>query len=288
MTLNPYALTTVAAVLAYGNISDDASTRIESLINAMTDRMERECSRKFAARDFYEWYNVGRDQEELVLNNYPIIRAPSLFYGQQPCLTVSYTGSAIEAVISSALDRLTITTYSTAGVRTQTDYLFTTYGSVSALATAISLVSGFSASTTFNTPSFRICPAAGFNLLLTAALFTYPAWSLYNPATDYNSGVFAFRPAYWAGEAPHFARTMPAGSQQMLAEYRAGYETIPDDLAMLCNELVTDTFNRSNRDNTVTSETLHEYSYTLADTMKFTDSIRARMSRYMRFAVGGV
>jgi hypothetical protein len=288
MSLSSYALTTVQAVLNYSGLVTDDTARIESLINAMTDRMERECSRKFKARDFVEWYNVSGNQEEFVLNNYPVIRAPAIAFGGQPCLTVSYSGSAIEAVASVSLDRLTLTTYSTSGVRTQNDYLFTDYASVSTLAAALNLVSGITASVTVNVPSFRICPTSGFNLLFTPALFLCPLYNIYNPATDYNTGIVAYRRGFWAGESPHFARTFPSGHQQILAEYRAGYETIPDDLAMLCNELVMDAYNRSSRDVTVTSETLDQYSYTLADSVKFSDGIRARLSRYMRFSVGGV
>jgi hypothetical protein len=280
-------------VIAYsgGTISDGDTARVESLINAMTDRMERECSRKFKARDFFEWYNISSHQGELVLRNYPIIRAPIIACGELPCMSVSYAGSAIEATISATLDRLTLTTYDASGTRSQNDLLFSANGSVSALVAAISGVSGFTASTTVNVPSFRICPTSGFDLLTTPAQFTYPHRTLYNPATDYETGVVSYRQNIanqWNTEPPTGRVTLPPGMQYIFVEYRAGFETIPDDLAMLCNELVVDAYNRSNRDATVTSETLDQYSYTLADAVKFSQSIRDRLSRYMRFAVGAV
>lgn len=293
MPTGPYDLTTVAAVEAYGNITASTATdaRIQAMITAMTDRMERECSRKFLARDFTEWYNVGGHQEELVLKNYPLIRAPGIFYGELPCMTVSYSGSSIEANISAATDRMTLTYYNTSGTRTQTDFLYSTYASVSALATAIGAVSGFTATVNVNLPSFRICPMSGFDLLVTPGYVTYPNLALRNPAVDYDTGVVANRfwqVGQWQTERPRFGMEMPRGFQYILAEYRAGYEVIPADLAMLCNELVVDVYNRSNKDATLQSERLGDYSYQLCDLMQFNQSVRERLSRYMRYAVGGV
>lgn len=293
MALSQYALTTVAAVETYGGITPSVSTdaKIESLINSMSDRMERECSRKFLARDFVEWYNVSEHQMELVLRNYPVLRAPMISYGEKPCTIISYSGSAIEATVSASLDRMTLTYYDASGTRTQTDFLYSSYGSTQALATAISSVSGFTATVSVNVPSFRICPMSGFDLLITTAYVTYPYLALRNPATDYDLGIVANRfwqVQQWAPERPRGNAHLPPGYQYVLAEYRAGYETIPDDLAMLCNELVVDVYNRSKRDWTVTEETLDQYSYTLVDQFKFNQSIRDRLSRYMRVAVGAV
>jgi len=293
MALSEYALTTVAHAEAHGGLSTSATVdaKIESLINAMSDRMERECSRKFKARDLVEWYNISQHQDELVLRNYPIIRAPACFYGQKPCMTVSYSGSAISATIAASLDRMTVTTYDASGVRTQNDLTYATYGSVSALATAINGISGFTATVAVNVPAYRIHPMTGFDLLATTAFVTYPYLALRNPATDFDLGVIQNRfwqVAQWTPEQPRGNMFLPPGPQYVLVEYRAGFETIPYDLQMLCNELVIDVYNRSLRDVTMESEKLGDYSYKLADMMTFNQSIRERLNRYMRIAVGGV
>lgn len=293
MTLAANALTTVAAVETYGGItaSTPVDAKIEGLINAVSDRMERECGRIFAAQDLFEWYNITSTQLELMLKNYPLIRQPRIAFGYAQAATITYAGSAISVNLSVQTDRATITAYSTTGVRTQTDYLFSTYGSVSALMAAFNTFSGISATQVVNVPSFRINPLSGGDLLLTTQFLTYPDMALQNDSVQADVGAVQLKwPANlygWSGyERPYPAPYFPSGSQYVLAEYRAGYETIPAALAMLCNELVTDVYNFSTKDRSITNESLGDYSYGLVNAYKFSEDFRLRLGYWMRTPVG--
>lgn len=291
MGLSEYALTSVVGVKDYMGSVEFSNTRaVESLINAVTDRIERECSRKFKARDFQEWYNVGPNQLELLLNNYPIIRAPRISFGIQLALNVSYSGSAIEADFNIAPDRAVLRTVAADGTATTTDFLFSEYKSTKALATALSAVSGITATIAVNIPVKRMNPNSGFDLLRNPAYCTYPDITLYNPSVNYDNGAVAVRypQRVWVNyEYPVGKPVLPNGYQRIFAEYRAGYETIPESLSMIANQLVADLYNSGQKDFAIKSEKLDQYAYTLVDRIDFSEQQRHLMSNFMRLGVGG-
>lgn len=67
-----YSIITLAELKTYLDIEDTVDDdRLEQIIIAVTDFFETECNRKFASRDFTEYYN-GDSGNELFLNNYPV------------------------------------------------------------------------------------------------------------------------------------------------------------------------------------------------------------------------
>ena len=74
MALKAYALTTVARVESFADLSDltpAQETTLENLINAVTEYIENYCGRRFQLTSYTEDYD-GSGTDTLVLNHYPI------------------------------------------------------------------------------------------------------------------------------------------------------------------------------------------------------------------------
>ena len=109
---------------------------------------------------------------------------------------------------------------------------------------------------------------------------TFPDNDINEYHVDYDTGqVFFVSSGGWYPESS-YSTNMSYGLQYILAEYRGGYETIPDDLDLLCRELVADAFNMSKKDVNVSGESLGDYSYSLADRTQFNDNQMTRMNRW--------
>lgn len=73
MALNSQALTTVARYKAYAGISGVTyDSRIEVLINVITDYIERFCDRRFLETIYTNEVYDGHGSQQLLLKNYPI------------------------------------------------------------------------------------------------------------------------------------------------------------------------------------------------------------------------
>ena len=71
------------------------------------------------------------------------------------------------------------------------------------------------------------------------------------------------------------------GEAEVLVEYRAGYQTIPEDVELVTHELVAEAFNLGKRDTTAKTEWLGDYSFALVDAVAVRDAQLARLRPYM-------
>lgn len=307
VTLSQYALTTLGDLKTYMNISATTyDSALTLMINAMSDRIERLAGHKFKARNYRHRVN-GRNSNILPLPEYPIISVNRLAYGTGDALRVSYSGSAIRATISVTDSLCRLYTISSTGTATTSDFdlTSTSYDTVSELATAIAGVSGYSATVIQNIPSQDLNFLPGVSLKdgsrTCVATLTYPDRSDVQYSLDTETGVVMLQTAPlnqyifdgYHGKTIHSFVTdygrngfMDRGHKRFLVEYRAGYETIPDDLAQVCRELVSEAFNLGRKDPSVKSESLGDYSYTLADTVQITEGQKQRIAQWSKLAVG--
>ena len=72
------------------------------------------------------------------------------------------------------------------------------------------------------------------------------------------------------------------GRQNIEISYNAGYEEIPYDLNLIAIEMVISAYNASTKDSNVVSETLGDYSYTLANAVEVNSTIDLRLNRWRR------
>ena len=297
VTLSQYALTTLSSLERYLRITASGNdTLLTEIINGVSARIERIAGRSFKARDYYEWANA-RNNDILPLTNYPVISVSRVAYGRADALAVSYSGSGLRATVQVNSDTIKLVTTSSVGVVTTTtiDLTDPSYATTSLVAAAINAVSGWSATVQKNVPSREIHPLPGVNAAAMVARLSYPDIDDIEYTLDATTGLVAFRwkpPFLTPLNNPNFYYAQPyvreygqpglmmRGHQGFLVQYRAGYETIPDDLALLANEIAAEAFNLGKRDTTTRSENLGDYGYTLADVVAISEGQIARIRNY--------
>jgi hypothetical protein len=308
VVLSAYALTTLESVKRRLEIDDtSADTVLTEIINGVSAEIERVTGVKFKARDYRQWLN-GNNQREICLPHYPVQHLTRVAWGAANALSVAYNGSGIRASATVYKDPesgdaggLRLVSVSTAGVPTATDLSFATYRSVSAVADAVNLVAGWSATVVQNVPSLDVVPVAGGDATGRSVFFQYPDVDEYAYSLDAESGRLRFD-QYGAGNAPWAWTTdqepgvqgwrtpmhMPRGFQHVLVEYRAGWEAIPADVQLVANKLVADAYYESQIGKGVSEIKLGPSTLKLSDGWE--NTIRADLAHYMDLSrmIGGV
>jgi hypothetical protein len=262
--LSSYALTTLESLKRHMDIDDaESDTLLTELINGTSAEIERVTGIKFKARDYRVWVN-GANQRKVVLPHHPVQHVTRVAFGIANAMTLTYAGSGIRANATVYRDPespdaggLRITSMSTTGVLTANNLSFATYGSVSALVTAVNLISGWTATTLQNVPTLDLHPGGGEDALNRLVTLTYPDRDDYRYTIDHETGVLAFANGGWWNDGFHGGyeprgvsgwlrpTEMPRRFQGCLVEFRAGYETIPADVSTLTNRLVADLYQES-------------------------------------------
>lgn len=267
ITLSSYALCTLAEAKRFLHLSvttyDDILTEI---INATTATMERIAGRQFADRDYVEWGPIAGHRYKT--RHYPLVSVYALRSGQTPVADVTYAGSGIRASVESNATGVVLKEWDSSGSCTTNTFLYASYPSVSLIVAGIDALASWGATTTSDMPSAALCTIGGSpakNAYGTYTVTLYgPAYDVSYSQTDSRTGVLCTsQESGWA-----------------CCEYKAGYETVPDDLNMICRELVAEAFNASRRDTSVSSMSLGDYAYTLADSVELTSKQESRLKRY--------
>jgi hypothetical protein len=282
VTLDSRALTTLASVKRAMGIASSTTTYdtiLTELINQVSDRIERETGRRFAAANYNEW--IAAEQEEwFTVRNWPIIRVDRMRYCLDQTITASYSGSDVEAYASVYYDddggsgTAKLVSISAAGTETSNTFAFSTYPTLSTLVTAMDAISGWTVSriSSRDGQSLILMPASGLDALNQVA-------ELY-AATEFDT----------VGRVDHRRGMVycPGYTGLKLVSYRGGYETIPDDVARVANEMVIAAYHMGLSDLSKASESIPDYSYSRGSLVEITDSQRAVLDSYRAFAVGGV
>lgn len=74
----------------------------------------------------------------------------------------------------------------------------------------------------------------------------------------------------------------------MVIDYRGGYETIPDDITGVVNEMVSEAFGKRNTNTALASESIGGYSYSLLGPDAANMNIINRLISYRSVQVGGL
>jgi hypothetical protein len=300
-TLSDYALTTLDDAKRHMRITASTDdTLLVQLINSVSAEIERVCGTQFKARDRRLWLNLT-NQRRLLLPNPPIQHVTRLAYGTANAISVTYSGSAITAQASVYRDPedpdaggIRLQTISTAGTATTTSLTFTLYPSLTAMKTAIDAVSGWSATVQVNRPSAELHVTGGESAKSRTVTFTYAdqdycdVYRLDNQLGHVEFATGSFGQGWWPADGYFGRRPMPSGFQEMFVQYRAGYETIPADVALVCREMVKEMWYAGKQNTGVKSSTLGPYSVTFNDAQE--DRVRARLAKYMSGSafVGGL
>ncbi len=206
-----------------------------------------------ARREFHD----GHGGKNLWLNNYPVSSVDHVAVGQDDALTIEYTGSdSSYATVEVTQTHLKLRKR-VSGVLTATTLALADYATLALLEAAVEAVSGWTVVvttgfTTYSPISLVPAPARGArDSTITLGVpdegevdcELSPEWGrLYNPYG-------------WV-----------AGHRNICVEYTAGWDRgeMPAPIRGACLELVKMLYDRSKKDLAVRSETIGDYSYSLA------------------------
>lgn len=231
-------------------------TAIGYLITACSRAIERYCRRKFTSDTYDELY-TGTGQIVLALRNYPIQSVQSLRYREQVVMTVKNTSASVQQarveILSSGIRLVSVAS----GVKTTTTAGLTFAGNVtlSALATAIAAVSGWTASVI---SGFTLWPsvdlycangsttdpgtnagagalnAAGVNAELRMHTSELSGYQIHNRG----GGLYRGNPYTDPEVSDTGDLQWPIGVNNFRIQYTAGYTTVPEDIQEACAQLV--------------------------------------------------
>ena len=298
MAAGPNDLTTLANVKAYlGVTASTYDTVLQTLLSGVSMKIQTICGRQFNDATYTERSNTSTKQLRAQVKNKPIIQVNTVRWGYANCLYVSYTGSAILAIMNATPTGVILRTQASGAAPVDTTLLFATYPTTASLGAAISALSGFAATVFVDIPCSYIYPATGLNIKAaanqTVRSLAYPNVDVFDYTVDYDRGVIAFQPLssmdyFFTPDGRSATQvSFPQGFQSLMIEYVGGYVTIPADLDLLAQELTADAFNMSKRDGNLTSEQLGDYNYAMLDPIMRTNKVLAALAPYMKIPMAG-
>lgn len=304
VTLSAYALTTLDSAKRHQGITSSTyDTILTELINSISAQIERISGVLFAARDYRERIN-GKWQQRIILQHHPVQRVTKVIYGSANAMTLSYTGAGIDATASVYDDPesstgysagLRLTSVAASGVEAAASLTFATYPSVSTLVAAVSAVSGWTATTLVDGRSCDLYATGGEDALSRTVTLTYPDRKAEGYRLDSRTGSIEFDRYgagwewWWTDQRNRLNRHFPYDFQGLHVLYRAGYETVPYDVQLLCNQLVKEAYLLRTQNTALQSEKLGDYSVTYLLSANQQQRVRAELAYYVDGArlIGG-
>lgn len=306
-------LTSLTSLKTYLNVSGTSNdAQLIAIISGVSRRIETDCQRTFGATNWIEYQNTGQRQMRAQIRNKPVITLTSVRWGYQTAIQVqvnsNFTGiwSAIQITQNPRnSDKSCIVTSmsSTGGTYTSTFNLTTSaYQTCSQLVAGINTLPGFTATLLggIDVPTRWLYPwttnLKSYNNFFVQAL-GFPYIDLFGYVIDVEYGTIGFQPLssidYYFGGGPSvqygggFPVSFPGMYQGLCLDYRGGYETIPDDITLLANQVCQEVFYESQRNPALTSESLADYSYTAADPLLRRNYYADQLAAYRRVAIAG-
>jgi len=249
------ALTTLANVKEYlGITSTDYDTLLANLILRAQAQIESYCQRTFDSADYRVIYN-GDNSSELCLNNYPVTKIGLLSVCRENAFgiqntstdaynaTVTVTDTTLELVVQGGTNE------------DATSLTLASYSDLSALFTAILAIDkGWTVlETSANniwSPTELLPTGKGLYCLDGYAYLDIPDKPESEFSIDASAGIIKLFGVF------------PAGHQNIIVRYTAGYSTIPYDLEQICIDLVKLKYEQQNQTANLKSERLGDYAYT--------------------------
>jgi len=264
MALASNALTTVAAVKTYmGSTSSTDDSLIETLINNVSDQIERWCDRVFVAQTFTEFLDA-RGTRTIGVANSPIESVDLVATGTRNSISVdSAVSSDLVATVAIEETQARLYRIQEDGTTTTVNLTFASYPTTALLAAQINSTAGYSATNSFNAPSYTLHRMGGRDTVDSTANLTCAADAESEYRVDYDRGLVHLR----ADSFPRFQEDLrnnhfPNQFQGVLVRYTGGYSTLPNALVQAAFVLVSQAYQGRDRDRSLASENIGDYSYT--------------------------
>ena len=280
VTATTGALTSTANFKSYAGItSTDDDTLIGYLVSRATAEIEKYCKRTLRSATHRELYS-GCGDGIVVLKNYPVI-AISMFsksitdsFGIKNTDSNAYRASVKVVDASGAASALTCTIYG--GANAGSDELtISSYATNTLLMAAITALGKGWTVLTGQYDSWDPAELLPITELECLDSYVYPPIPEDNEndyRTDYDTGVIYPNTATSTGES------------NIVVKYTAGYATTPADLEQACIDLVKYYYDARQKDFSVNSKKLGDYSFTLK-AESIPDDIKVRLDAYKRYIV---
>ena len=250
MALASNSLTTVASVKTYMGVSSSTDdTLIETIINNVSDQIERWCDRKLVQTDVTEFIDAQATRT-LALENSPVISVDLISYGARDSIVVSSSDSTdLLLTVAVEEDQIRIVRIASDGTQTVANFPFSGYASTSLLAAIMNASTGVNATSSYNAPSFTLHRMGGRNVLDASAYLTVTTDDENEYRVDYERGLVHLRadafPRYaesdsQTGSLTHskaFSSSTPADMQQ----FQTHWSKQPSSLCQMHTEDVTET-----------------------------------------------
>jgi len=237
-------------------------TRVEACILAAQAAMEKYCKRKFESAEYSKVFKV-RNTGKVFLNAFPVDWVGRVLTDQQTALTITSTDTNPAVATSDAALKLVY--FNGSGVRQTGNLTYASNVTVSALATAISAVSGFTATAVSTFGSYASLDlVSGHNYTPSANVLIWNEKAGSHYGCDLSTGVL-----HLDGLTNTLVRVTWTG----------GFSDIPEDLERVCAELTKNVFNEIKGN--IVSENLGPYQYTLSNsTNRLPLSVRKTLELY--------
>lgn len=282
MAVDQYALTSLASVKTYLGISgSDDDSLLESLIDAVSDRIETFCNRQFSSRDYRQWFD-GRRETRFVVQHYPITAVKRLAYGSKDALSVQGTTTTdLRATVEVQDSQIVLSRFASDGTETETEVTFASNATASDLQSTIDGTTGWSATLINNWISDDLHRIGGQDALGRDVFLSYADVSDIEYRVNEDTGEIEITlNNEWAWPEATGASTFPKGFQNIFVHYTGGYATIPDDLDQIAIEMTAAAFKGRKVNPKLQSETIGSYSYALASQVQIADDLMARLSHW--------
>lgn len=285
-------LVSIAAQSVLGKANEltldyQANSLLDDIINRASHIIETMFGRNILSRDYREWHN-SEEGSPLILNHRPVTAVKRLASGRTDGLTVRGTTTTdLRATVEVQDSQIILSRFDSSGTETPTALAFATYATTSALVTQINLTTGWSATLLSNALSLDLFRAGGQDALGRDVRLSYPSTSDDEYRVDEEKGLVYFTvpsSADWAlGGAVYVPRSgyhvgqLVCPAQSILVQYTAGYATTPYGLEEYTLQVAKMILEGREHDSTLQSESLGDYSKTLAKHADVINDIRARV-----------
>ncbi len=289
--------------LAILPLSPAQLSAVPALITAASNAIQSWCNRTFAQATYIEECPVELNGT-IRVKNPPVNQILRVQAQPTVALTVTNPSTGVQiarcyftvtgdAVAGQTITGITLVSVSS-GVSTTTPIVYTANETISALATAINLVSGWQATADTSLGLWPVTEliegliAQGASQADQGASFSVYGVDLSNvrfhpddgqlTGIIWTGGQYAGYGPQWGPDWQQMDSGVDAGAWgRVKVTYNGGFATIPAQIQLACVELIKQQLTRLNTDLTLESETAGQYSYTIGLNSKMVEALPANV-----------
>ena len=291
MATSATAITSLQATKRYLRLTTTDDDRLlTELLDAATSRIAQFCQRTFVEKT-YKQFISGSGRGTLSLPNYPVTAIRRIGWDREDALSISAsTASDLRATVEVQDDQIVLKRWDSSGSATTSTLTFAANPTTSSMATAITSLTGWSATAIATVLCDELMRQGGQDALSNSAKVYYLKATDADYRVDEETGrvdlLSAQSESQWYPFDPN-ALSFPRGSNNIFVDYTAGYVQftgVPQALQEIAWELVASDYHGGKHDPTVASESLDGYSYSTRGAIELRDDQMRRMYPYRRNA----